>query len=85
MQEFSDEILKKAFLRANMRCQCEKDNHDHGNFTCFKQLIWENRGNKTESSWEVNYLISPEKEGKFTIENFEILCWKCYNKNINSQ
>ena len=86
MQEFQEEILKKAFFRANMRCQCEKDNHDHGNFTCFKQIIWENRGNKTErSGWEVNYLISPEKGEKLTIENYEILCWRCYNQTIHSQ
>jgi len=41
MSQFPEEVVKKAFLRANSRCQCERDDHDHGTFTCFKQIIWE--------------------------------------------
>jgi hypothetical protein len=86
MSQFPEEIVKKAFLRANCRCQCERDDHDHGTFTCFKQIIWENRGNKNErSGWEATYFVSPEKGGKLTVENCEVLCWSCYTKTVKSQ
>ena len=86
MSQFPEEVVKKVFLRANSRCQCERDNHDHGTFTCFKQIILENRGNKTErSGWEAHYFVSPEKGGKLTIDNCEILCWSCYAKTVQSQ
>ena len=83
MSEFSEEVLKKAFLRANARCQCEREGHSHGNFTCYGQILWENRGNTTErSGWEANFYVSPEKGGKPTVENCEILCWACYSKTV---
>ncbi|MBT8171574.1 hypothetical protein KJN74_01710 [Candidatus Bathyarchaeota archaeon] len=85
-RKFSEEIVKKAFLRANCRCQCERDTHDHGTFTCFKQIKLEHRGNKNErSGWEANYFIRPEKGGKSTLENCDILCWSCYIKTIQGQ
>jgi hypothetical protein len=75
MNHFPEEVVKKAFLRANARCQCEREDHDHGTFTCFKQIIWENRGNKAErSGWNAHYFVSPEKGGKLTVENCEVLC-----------
>lgn len=81
MVEFPEDVVKKAFMRANMRCQCERDTHDHGTFTCFKQIIWEHRGNANErSGWEAVFYVSPEKGGKPTVENCEILCWDCYTK-----
>jgi len=81
--QFPEEIVKKAFLRANCRCQCERCDHDHGTFTCFKQILWEKRGNKKErSGWEAYYFVSPNKGGTPTIENCEILCWSCYSKTI---
>ncbi|PVX27825.1 MAG: hypothetical protein CW716_00340 [Candidatus Bathyarchaeum sp.] len=83
MSEFSEEVLKQAFLRANARCQCEREGHGHGSFTCFRQILWEKRGNKTErSGWEARYFVSPEKGGKPTVENCEILCWECYSKTV---
>jgi hypothetical protein len=83
--EFPEDVLKKAFMRANMRCQCERDTHDHGTFTCFKQIIWEHKGNANErSGWGAVCYVSPENGGKPTIENCEILCWDCYNK-VKSQ
>ena len=86
MSQFTDEVVKKAFLRANSRCQCERNDHDHGTFTCFKQIIWENRGNKAErSGWEAHYLVNPEKGGKLTVENCQIFCWSCYIKTVKSQ
>lgn len=86
MSQFPKEVVKKAFSRANFRCQCEKKTHDHGTFTCFKQIKLEHRRNKTErSGWEANYIISPEKGGKFTVENCEILCWGCYIKTLQDQ
>ena len=86
MSHFPEEAAKKAFLRANCRCQCERDKHDHGAFTCFKQIILKHRGNKTErSGWEAHYFLSPEKGGKLSVENCEILCWGCYSKIVQSQ
>ncbi len=83
MSQFPEEVVKQAFLRANARCQCERDDNAHGIFTCFKQIILENRGNSTErSGWEANYFMSPEKGGKPTVENCEILCWDCYTKTV---
>ncbi len=86
MTEFPEKVLKKAFMRANARCQCERDNHDHGTFTCFKQIIWEHRGNsEVRSGWEASFYVSPKKNGKPTVENCEILCWDCYSKTVKSQ
>jgi hypothetical protein len=81
VSEFPEDVLKQAFRRANARCQCERGDHGHGTFTCFKQIIWEHRGNKTErSGWEARFFVSPEDGGKPTVENCEILCWDCYTK-----
>ena len=81
MSEFSEEVLKQAFLRANARCQCEREGH--GSFTCFRQILWENRGNKSErSGWEARFFVSPEEGGKPIVENCEILCWECYSKTV---
>jgi len=86
MNQFPEEVLKQAFLRANSRCQCEREDHGHGSFTCFKQIIWKNRGNSTErSGWEAHYFVNPEKGGKPTVENCEVLCWDCYTKTVQSQ
>ncbi|HSQ52969.1 MAG TPA: hypothetical protein VLM82_00825 [Acidobacteriota bacterium] len=83
MSEFSEEVLKQAFLRANARCQCEREGHGHGSFTCFRQILWENRGNKSErSGWEARFFVSPEEGGKPTLENCEILCWECCSKTV---
>ena len=83
MSQFPEEVLKQAFLRANSRCQCEREDHGHGSFTCFKQIIWEHRGNKMErSGWDTICFVSPEKGGKLTVENCEILCWDCYTKTV---
>jgi len=83
MSQFPEDVVKQAFSRANMRCQCERGDHGHGNFTCFKQIIWEHRRNKTErSGWEANYFVNPEKSGKLTVENCEVLCWDCYTKTM---
>jgi len=86
MSQFPEEVVKQAFTRANARCQCERDDHGHGSFTCFKQIEWKNRENKTErSGWEARYFVSPEEGGKATVENCEILCWDCYTKTVQSQ
>jgi hypothetical protein len=86
MSQFPEEVLKKAFARANARCQCEREGHAHSTFTCFKQIEWKNRGVKTErSGWEARYMVSPEEGGKPTVENCEILCWDCYTRTTQSQ
>ena len=84
--QFPEDIVKKAFLRANMRCQCEREGHEHGTFTCYKQIVWEHRGDESvRSGWEAYYFVSPEKGGRLTVENCEILCLSCYNKTVKSQ
>ena len=42
MEQFPEEVLKQAFARANARCQCEREGHEHSTFTCFKQIEWKN-------------------------------------------
>jgi hypothetical protein len=81
MGQFSEEVVKKAFARANARCQCEREGHAHSSFTCFKQIKWKNKG----STWEAHYMVSPEEGGKSTVENCEILCWDCYTKTLQTQ
>ena len=86
MGEFPEEVVKKAFSRANARCQCERENHGHGSFTCFRQITWEHRGNSKErSGWIALYFVSAEEGGKTTVENCEILCWDCYAKTVQTQ
>ena len=86
ISQFPENVVIKAFSRANCRCQCERDDHGHGTFTCFKQIIVENRGNKNEKSgWEAHYFVNPEKGGKLSVENCKILCWNCYTKTLQKQ
>ena len=86
MDQFPKEVVKKAFARANARCQCEREDHDHGSFTCFKQIEWINRGkSKERSGWEAHYFFSPKEGGKPRLENCEILCWDCYTKTLQTQ
>jgi len=81
MSQFPEEVVKQAFSRANARCQCEREGH--GSFTCFKQIIWEHGGNKTErSGWEARYFVSPEEGGKATVENCEILWLGLLHQNV---
>jgi hypothetical protein len=33
-----------------------------------------------QKGWEAHWIVPPEKGGKPTQENCEILCWDCYVK-----
>ena len=81
MVEFPDEVVKKAFGAADFRCECLIVDHGHSyNSLCMKVLDWNQRGQPTEKGWEAQFILSPEKGGKHTQENCEILCWDCYTK-----
>lgn len=86
MSEFPEEVAKRAFGRADGRCECLRETHGHSYGMCMKVLEWENRRRGKEmGAWEAHHIISPGAGGKSTESNCEILCWDCYSKTLKTQ
>jgi hypothetical protein len=86
MAEFPEDVVKKAFGAADGRCECLLVEHGHKyNSMCMRVLDWNKRGQSFmgpdgQKGWEANWIVPPEKGGKPTQQNCEILCWDCYCK-----
>lgn len=77
---FSNEVVKKAWVRAGGKCECRRVSHKHYYIRCNKELVWGNRGRKGRGAWEAHHINS---NGGDTLSNCEILCWDCH-KNTGS-
>ena len=75
---FSEETVKKAFSRAEGKCECRRERHNHDYVRCNKELVYENRGRENgRGCWESHHKNSL---GGDTLDNCEILCWDCHKK-----
>ncbi len=76
---FSEDVIKKAWERADSKCECKRDICGHSS-RCNKILKWESSGAESEYGWEAHHINS---NGPDTLDNCEILCQQCH-KNTQS-
>lgn len=75
---FSDDVVKKAFSRADGKCECKRSRHNHPYGRCGKELVWDNRGrNSGRGAWEAHHINA---NGDDNLSNCEILCWDCHKE-----
>ena len=70
---FSDEIVERAWRRAEGRCECRRETHNHPGFRCNKELVWANRTGEGRGKWEAHHI---SVSGGHTLSNCEILCFE---------
>ena len=75
---FTDDVIKKAWDRAQGQCECQSRSHSHFYTPCAKPLVWENRGKKVWGGWEIKQINENAAE---TLENSQVVCMTCYEKN----
>jgi hypothetical protein len=69
--EFSDEIIEKAWKRSGGKCE-----------KCKAELIEDCHDRKKDGCWEAHHKDGNPKNDKF--ENCQILCWPCHEKTFNN-
>lgn len=61
MGEFPEDVVRRAWARADGRCECHRKTHEHPYVRCNKELVWENRGRETgRGAWEAHHIVSQE-------------------------
>jgi|GEM_PF-303725 len=79
---FSSQTVWQAWLRSKGRCECDMPIHGHSR-TCGRQLRWEDRGlQEGWNAWQVGHRLSPRMGGDNTLDNCEVLCWKCFKSRM---
>ncbi len=76
---FSEETIKKAWQRADGKCECRRKSHNHLYGRCNKDLVWGNRGREDRGSWEAHHI---DANGGDILSNCEILCWNCHKSTF---
>lgn len=74
---FTEETVKKAWNRADGKCECNRASHEHSG-RCSDLLVWGNRGREGLGAWEAHH-----KDGNSnndSLANCEILCWECHEE-----
>ena len=66
-EEFSEEVVKKAWERANMCCE-----------NCGKKLVWNNHEEGERGAWEAHHITPKSHGGTGDLSNCEILCLECH-------
>ena len=80
---FSEDTIKKAWQRADGKCECRRSSHNHPYTRCNKELVWENRGRESgRGSWEAHHKTSIQSGGDDSLSNCEILCWDCHSLTL---
>jgi 5-methylcytosine-specific restriction endonuclease McrA len=79
---FSEDVIKLAWKRAEERCECRRQRHDHAYVRCNKKLVWSNRGRDGIGCWEAHHRLSVAAGGDDSLSNCEILCWDCHSKTL---
>jgi len=80
---FSQDVVIKALKRADGRCECQSDTHEH-RARCETRLEWWSRGRPAwsgsawDGAWEAHPRISMNGGGADGLANCEILCWQCH-------
>jgi hypothetical protein len=79
---FSSETVWQAWLRSKGRCECTNPTHGHSR-TCSRQLRWEDRGlPEGWNAWQAAHRTSANMGGDNSLDNCEVLCWKCYKTKM---
>jgi hypothetical protein len=78
---FPDKVVRDVWEIHPGRCACYDTRHNHIG-SCYKSLIWENRGKEGEGSWEAHHILG---DGPDTHTNCEILCMECYKLITKAQ
>ena len=76
--QFSDELVEKAWQRAEGKCECERTTHGHWG-KCNKPLLQGSRGNRDSTfGWEAH-----SKSGLHidSLTDCEIICWNPCHKS----
>jgi hypothetical protein len=76
---FSDEVVRKAWRRADGKCECRRKSHGHHYIRCNKKLSRGNRGREGWGKWEAHHISSSGGNG---LSNCEILCWDCHSRTL---
>jgi len=79
---FSEETVRKAWTRAEGKCECRRERHKHSYTRCNKQLVWENRGRDGPGKWEAHHRTAVASGGDDSLSNCEILCWDCHSQTL---
>lgn len=79
---FSGQTVWEAWLRSKGRCECMLPTHGHSG-TCGRPLRWEERGREGGlNAWEAHHRTSPQMGGDDSLDNCEILCWRCHKARM---
>ncbi len=78
---FSDDTVKKAWKRADGKCECSRTTHGHSG-RHNKTLSWDNRGRDGWGKWEAHHKVSVASGGDDSLSNCEILCWDCHSQTF---
>ncbi len=76
--QFSDELIERAWQRAKEKCECERISHGHWG-KCDKPLLKSAQGNRDSTfGWEAH-----SKSGLHidSLSDCEILCWDPCHKS----
>jgi len=79
MAEFPENVVRRAWLRANGRCEYRRKTHRHKYVRCNKQLVWGNRGRVGRGCWEAHHISFSGGNG---LSNCQILCWACHSRTL---
>ena len=74
---FPEDIVEKAWARANGICECGRVSHEHHtDEDCEEKLIKTNRGREGTGCWETHHKDgNPDNN---ILSNCEIVCWPCH-------
>lgn len=78
--EFTEDTLRRAFIRCRGICECSDDAHDHLLSQCHIRVDWAKRGTSGEGGWEALAIDPDEIGGAGNPDNCLILCWECYRR-----
>ena len=79
--EFSDEVLKQAFIRAEGKCECVKGTHKHPKLSCGHSLSFEKRGMQGDKDcWDAVQKKHTDHGGDFSLNNCQIICCECKSR-----
>ena len=72
---FSEETIRRVWIRAGGKCTCRRRSHSHSYTRCNKSLVKNNRGMTGRGRWEAHHI---DGNGGDIISNCEILCFDCH-------
>ena len=68
-------IIAEVWGRAEGRCECTDQSHNHPYIRCNRPLVLANKDTEKRGGWRVLYLTGVGGE---ELSSYRILCWECY-------